>query len=85
MQPPLYTTPLAEIVVEEEAVGSVGPNYLEARGESKGEVEIIDVVGGGDAGMRCGTESESFIFVNSLRRANLIAAFDPETVSDVLS
>ena len=37
MQPLFYTSPLAEIVVEEEAVRIVGPDYLEARGVSNRE------------------------------------------------
>ena len=80
--PPLYPNPLAEIAVEEEAVQRVVPECLEARGESIDWEEMIDVVVGAEGGIRNGAESEGFTFVKVLRRANLIAASDPETVID---
>ena len=72
VHPPLYANLFAEIVVEEETVTRV--ECLEARSESNDEEEMIDVVGGGEVGMRSGAESEGFTFVDALRRANLIAA-----------
>ena len=56
---------------------------LETRGESHDEEEVIDVVGGGEVGLRSGAESDDFAFVDALRRANLIAASDTETVLDM--
>ena len=55
---------------------------LEATGESDDEEELIDVVGGGEIGLRSGAESEGFTSVDALRRAIMIAATDPETVLD---
>ena len=80
VRPRLYPNPPAEIVVEEETVTSV--ESLQARGESNDHEEMIDVVGGGEAGVRSGAESEGSTFVDALRRANLVAASDPETVFD---
>ena len=80
MHSPLYPNPLAEIVVKEEVVRSVVRECFDARGESKDEEEMINVVGRSETGMRSGAESEGFNFVEALRRANLVAACDPETV-----
>ena len=82
MHPPLYPNPFAEIVVEEEVVRSVVWQCLEARAESNDEEEMIDVVGEGEAGVRSGAELEGFTFVDTLGRANLIAASDSETIID---
>ena len=75
----IYSIPLAEIVVEE-AVTRV--ESLEARGESNDEEQVIDVVGGGEFGVRSGAESEGFTFVDALRPANLIVESDPEKALD---
>ena len=80
VQPPLYPNPLAKVVVEEETVTTV--ECLEARDESNDEEELLDVVGGGEVGVRSGADSESFTFVDALRLAKLIAPSDPETVLD---
>ena len=80
VHPFLYLNRFAEIVVEEELVTRV--ECLEARSESNDEEDMIDVVGGGETGVRNGAESERFSFVDALRRTNLIAASDPETVPD---
>ena len=63
MHPPLYPKPLAEIVVEEEAVTRVVGECLEARGESNDEEEMIDVVGEGGVGAGSGAKSEGFTFM----------------------
>ena len=68
MHSPLYPNPLAEIVVEEEAVTRVVQECLEASCESIDEEEMIDVVGGGGVGARGGVESEGFTFVDTMRR-----------------
>ena len=77
MHSQLYPKPLAEIVIEEEAVRSVFCEYSEARGEPNDEEEKIDVVGGGEAGVRSCTESEGFDFVDAPGGASLIAESDP--------
>ena len=79
---PLYLNPFTEIVVDEEAVTRVVGECLEARGESNDEEEMIEVVKEGGVGAGSGAESEGFKFMDALRRANLIAASDPETVLD---
>ena len=43
---------------------------------------MIDVVGGGEVGVRSGAMSESFTFVDASRRANLITESDAGTVLD---
>ena len=68
--------------MEEEVVRTVVWQCLEARAESNDEKEIIDVVREGEAGVRSGAESEGFTFVDTLRRAKLIAASDSETITD---
>ena len=78
VHPPLYSNPLAEKVVEEETVERV--ECLEAAGQSNDEEELTDVVGGGEVGVSSGAEPEGFTFVDALRRTNLIAASDTETV-----
>ena len=78
----MYPNPLAEIVVEEEAVMRVVRECLEARGETNDEEEMIDVVGRGGVGARSGAEAEFFTFVDAMRRANLIAESNPETLLD---
>ena len=55
---------------------------LEARGESTDEEKVIDVVGGGEVGVRSGAESEVFTYVDALRRPELIVTSDSETVLD---
>ena len=79
---PLYRNPLAEIVVEEEAVNRVVGESLEGRGESNDEKEMIDVVDEGGVGAGSGADSEGFTFVDALRRVNLTAVSDAETVLD---
>ena len=61
---------------------SVVQECLKARAESNDEKELINVVGGGEAGVRSGAESECFNFVDALRRGNLTAASDPKTIID---
>ena len=78
VHPESYPNLLAESVVEEERATSL--ESLEARGESNDEEELIDVVGGAEVGVGSDAESEGFTFPDALRRANLIAASDPETV-----
>ena len=80
VHPPLYPNHSAEIMVEEGTVTRV--QCLETRGEANNEEEVLDVAGGGEVGVRSGDESEGFTFVDALKRANLIAASDPETVLD---
>ena len=79
---PLYLNPLVEIVVEEEAVRRVVLECVEARSESNDAEEVIDVLGGGEAGLISGVESEGFTFVDAMSCANLFAASDPQTVID---
>ena len=55
---------------------------LEARDELNEEEKVMDVVGGGEEGVGSGDESRSFIYVDALRQANLIAASDPENFLD---
>ena len=78
--PSLHPNLFAVIVVEEETVTRV--ECLEAASESNDEEEVINLVRRGEMGVRSGTESEDFNYVNALRPANLIAASDPETVLD---
>ena len=52
LYPPLYPNPVAEIVVEEETMTRV--EFLEARGGSNNEEEVIDVVVEGEVGVRSG-------------------------------
>ena len=82
MHLPLYPNPLAEIVMEKEVARTVVRECLGARGESNEKEEIIDVVGGGEAGMRSGAESKGFTFVDAVTRSNLIAGSDRETIID---
>ena len=79
---PLYPSLLAEIRVDEGAARGVVRDCLEARGESNDEEEIIDVVGGVEAGARSDVESKVFTFVDALKRAIVIAASDIETITD---
>ena len=71
MHLPLYPNPLTEIVMEEEVARTVVRECLGARGESNEKQEIINVVGGGEAGMRSGAESKGFTFVDALRPETL--------------
>ena len=80
VHPPLYPNYLAQNVVEEETVTRV--ECSEARGESDDEDKLIDVVRGGGIRVRSGAQSEGFTFADALRRDNLIAASEPETVLD---
>ena len=73
---PLHTNLFAKIV--EETVTRM--ECLEARGESNDEGKVNDVAGRDEVGVRSRAESDVFIFVDALRRANLIAASDSETV-----
>ena len=57
---------------------SIVLDCLEARSELNGEEEMIDVVGGGKAGMRGSAKSEGFTFMHPLRRSDTVAVSDPE-------
>ena len=82
LHPPLYPNPFAEIVVEENAMKSFVRECLEVRGVSNDAEDVMDVFGGGEAEMRSGPQWEGFTIADALRRANLIATFDLETVID---
>ena len=82
MHSPFYPKTIAEIVVEEEAARNIVQECLEATGQSNDKEPVINVIGGGKAGLRSGAETVDFTFVDALRRATLIAAIDPETVID---
>ena len=67
---------------KKQVVRSVIREYLEAERESNDQKEVIDFVGGGEAGIRSDAESEGFTFVDTMRRAKLLAASELETVID---
>ena len=68
--------------MEEETVRRVVLECVQPGGESRDEEKLIDDVGGGQAGMGSGAELEDFNSLDELRRANLIAASDPDHIFD---
>ena len=82
LHPPLYLNSLTEIVVQEEVATKVIRECSQARGKSRDEEELTNVVGGVLALVRTGAESEGLSFVDALRRAKLTAASNLETVID---
>ena len=80
VHPPLYLNLLAENVPKEERATRV--DCLETRDETNDEGELIDVVFGGEVGVRSTAESEGFTFEDALRRANLMTSSGPVTVLD---
>ena len=80
VHPQLYPNSVAKFVVADRTRAKV--ECLEARGESNEEKEGVDVFERCEVGVRSGAESEGFTIGDALRRADLIAASDPEFVLD---
>ena len=77
--PLLYPVAFAAFVVQKEATGTIVPQCSRARDESSDdEDESVDVL----EGVPSGAESEGFLFVDALKSANLMVAFDLQTVTD---
>ena len=58
------------------------PECSQARGETSDWEEVVDVVEGVPSGVRSRAEYEGSIFIDALRRTNVLAASNPETVFD---